>query len=76
MTSFRVGLNPLPWVLTANGFDLSVPVLRDAFGEIQETPFRGIHADPPAGLDADGYARLLDEFGLVPAPGVLFGELR
>jgi len=27
MTSFRVGLNPLPWVLTANGFDLSLPVL-------------------------------------------------
>ena len=69
MTNFRVGLNPLPWVLTASGFDLSVPILRDAFGEIRRTPFRGIHADPPAGLDADGYARLLEEFGLVPAPG-------
>jgi inosose dehydratase len=69
MTNFRVGLNPLPWVLTASGFELSVPVLQNAFGEIRRTPFRGIHADPPAELDADGYARLLEEFGLVPAPG-------
>jgi hypothetical protein len=67
--TFRVGLNPLPWVLTANGFDLSVPVLQRAFGEISQTPFVGIHADPPADLDADGYRTLLTEFGLVPAPG-------
>lgn len=67
--TFRVGLNPLPWVLTPNGFELSVPVLRDAFGEISQTPFLGIHADPPADLDADGYRKLLTEFGLVPAPG-------
>ena len=67
--TFRVGLNPLPWVLTASGFELSVPVLRDAFGEISQTPFVGIHADPPADLDADGYRKLLTEFGLVPAPG-------
>ncbi len=69
MTSFHVGLNPLPWVLTANGFDLSVSVLRSAFDEIRRTPFRGIHADPPAELDPDGYRQLLEEFGLVPAPG-------
>ena len=69
MTSFHVGLNPLPWVLTANGFDLSVSVLRSAFDEIRRTPFRGIHADPPAELDPDGYGQLLEEFGLVPAPG-------
>jgi len=69
LMTFRVGLNPLPWVLTANGFDLSVPVLQRAFGEISQTPFVGIHADPPADLDADGYRTLLTEFGLVPAPG-------
>lgn len=56
-------------MLTAHGFDLSVPVLRQAFAEIATTGFRGIHADPPEDLDADGYRRLLDEFGLRPAPG-------
>jgi inosose dehydratase len=69
MSNYRVGLNPLPWVLTANGFDLSVPVLRTAFAEIATTPFTGIHADPPADLDPAGYAELLAEFGLRPAPG-------
>ena len=69
MTQFRVGLNPLPWVLTPQGFDLSVPILTGAFAEIATTPFRGIHADPPAGLDATGYRSLLSEYGLEPAPG-------
>jgi inosose dehydratase len=69
MSNYRVGLNPLPWVLTADSFNLSVPILRTAFAEIGTTPFTGIHADPPAELDAAGYASLLAEFGLRPAPG-------
>lgn len=69
MPKFRVGLNPLPWVLTPDGFDLSVPVLRSAFADIATTPFKGIHADPPPGLDATGYRALLAEYDLEPAPG-------
>lgn len=69
MSNYSVGLNPLPWVLTAHGFDLSVPVLRQAFAEISTTPFIGIHADPPAELDVTGYTDLLAEFGLRSAPG-------
>jgi inosose dehydratase len=65
----KIGLNPLPWVLTEHGFDLSVPVLREAFAEIATTPFRAVHADPPADLDPAGYRALLDEYGLRPAPG-------
>ena len=67
--NIKIGLNPLPWVLTPAGFDLSVPVLRTAFGEIATTPFRAIQADPPAGLNAAEYRQLLAEFGLEPAPG-------
>jgi inosose dehydratase len=67
--SIKIGLNPLPWVLTPAGFDLSIPVLRTAFGEIATTPFRAIQADPPAGLNAAEYRQLLAEFGLEPAPG-------
>lgn len=69
MPDFRVGLNPLPWVLTPAGFDLSVPVLRTAFAQIATTPFRGIHADPPPELDVAGYRGLLADYGLEPAPG-------
>lgn len=69
MTSYRVGLNPLPWVLTLDGFNLTVPVLRNAFAEIATTPFKAVHADPPPDLTPAGYRNLLAEFGLSPAPG-------
>ena len=65
----KIALNPLPWVLTPKGFELSVPVLRQAFSEIATTPFKAIHAHPPAGLTPAQYRALLAEYGLVPAPG-------
>ena len=74
----KIALNPLPWVLTAKGFELSVPVLRQAFSEIATTPFQAVQADPPAGMTAAQYRTLLSEYGLSPAPGyysALFHEL-
>src|SRR3981081_903868 len=65
----KIALNPLPWVLTEKGFELSVPILRQAFSEIARTPFKAIHADPPAGLTPAQYRSLLAEYGFVPAPG-------
>jgi inosose dehydratase len=65
----KIALNPLPWVLTETGFELSVPVLRQAFSEIASTPFKAIQADPPEELTPAEYRSLLDEYGLVPAPG-------
>jgi inosose dehydratase len=65
----KIALNPLPWVLTERGFDLSVPVLRQAFSEIATTPFKAIHADPPVGVTPAEYRSLLAEYGFVPAPG-------
>jgi inosose dehydratase len=70
MTSHaKIALNPLPWVLTERGFDLSVPVLRQAFSEIAGTPFKAIQADPPADLSPSEYRALLADYGFVPAPG-------
>ena len=74
----KIALNPLPWVLTAKGFELSVPVLRQAFSEIATTPFQAVQADPPGGMTAAQYRTLLSEYGLSPAPGyysALFHEL-
>jgi inosose dehydratase len=65
----KIALNPLPWVLTERGFELSVPILRQAFSEIATTPFKAIHADPPAGVTPSEYRALLAEYGFVPAPG-------
>jgi inosose dehydratase len=74
----KIALNPLPWVLTEKGFNLTVPILRQAFSEIATTPFKAIQADPPAGLTPEQYRALLADYGLVPAPGyysALFHEL-
>ncbi|HEY5891924.1 MAG TPA: TIM barrel protein [Chthoniobacterales bacterium] len=65
----KIALNPLPWVLTEKGFELSVPILRQAFSEIATTPFKAIHADPPVEVTPSQYRALLAEFGFVPAPG-------
>ena len=65
----KIALNPLPWVLTEKGFELSIPILRQAFSEIATTPFKAIHADPPEGLTPSEYRALLAEYGFVPAPG-------
>jgi inosose dehydratase len=69
LANIKIGLNPLPWVLTPSGFDLSVPVLRTAFSEIATTPFRAIKADPPAEMDSARYRQLLADYGLLHAPG-------
>jgi inosose dehydratase len=69
LANLKIGLTPLPWVLTPSGFDLSEPVLRTAFSEIATTPFRAIKADPPAGMNAAEYRQLLADYGLHPAPG-------
>ena len=69
ITTAKTGLNPLPWVLTADGFELTEPVLRGAFAEVATTGFVGIHADPPADMSPAAYRDLLAEFGLRPAPG-------
>jgi hypothetical protein len=64
----KIAVNPLPWVLTNMGFELSVPGLRQA-AEIATTPFNAIHAHPPAGLMPAQYRELLAEYGLVPVSG-------
>ena len=69
MTKAKIALNPLPWVLTEKGFEMTVPILRQAFSEIATTPFKAIHADPPEGLTPSDYRALLAEYGFVPAPG-------
>lgn len=69
MTTAKIALNPLPWVLTEKGFEMTVPILRQAFSEIATTPFKAIHADPPEGLTPPDYRALLAEYGFVPAPG-------
>ena len=69
MLSAKVAVNPLPWVLSADGFDLSPANVAAAMAGIAQAGFTAIHADVPAGMDAAGYRTLLSDHGIRPAPG-------
>jgi inosose dehydratase len=66
----RVGLNPLPWYLTAHGFDPArAPDLPEILRQVRAAGFRAVHADPPPSIPVAWYRALLGDAGLDPAPG-------
>lgn len=64
----RIGINPLPWVLTASGFDLRMQTLLPALEQLSGIGFTGVQADVPDGVPLPAYRDLLAEYGFVPAP--------
>jgi inosose dehydratase len=74
MISTKLAINPLPWVLTEKGFDLSVDTVTRALADLEPIGYRGFHADIPDGLTPAQYAALLTAHGFVPAPGYFGGS--
>lgn len=65
----KVAVNPLPWVLGPQGFDLSPATVRSAVAGIAEAGFTAMHADVPPEMSTAEYRTLLADHGIVPAPG-------
>jgi inosose dehydratase len=65
----KVAVNPLPWVLGPDGFDLSPTTVRAAVAGIADAGFTAIHADVPADMSVAEYRTLLSDHGIRPAPG-------
>ncbi len=65
----KVAVNPLPWVLGPDGFDLSPTTVRAAVAGIADAGFTAMHADVPAELTPAEYRTLLADHGISPAPG-------
>jgi inosose dehydratase len=65
----KVAVNPLPWVLGPDGFDLSPTTVRAAVAGIADAGFTAIHADVPDGMTVPEYRQLLSDHGIRPAPG-------
>jgi inosose dehydratase len=65
----KVAVNPLPWVLGPQGFDLSPATVRDAVAGIAAAGFTAMHADVPAQMTPADYRSLLSDHGVLPAPG-------
>ena len=67
MTS-RLAFNPLPWVLTPDGFLLNRETLAAALRQLAGIGYTGLQADVPDGFSPTQYADLLSEYGFQPAP--------
>jgi inosose dehydratase len=65
----KVAVNPLPWVLGPQGFDLSPTTVRSAVAGIAQAGFTAMQADVPAQMPTADYRTLLADHGIVPAPG-------
>ena len=65
----RVGVNPLPWIMSPDRFDLSRATIEEAVRGVAAAGFGAIHADVPNGMPAADYTKLLGDHGLLPAPG-------
>ena len=65
----KVAVNPLPWVLGPNGFDMSPTNVRAAVAGIADAGFTAMHADVPAEWTPAEYREVLADHGVRPAPG-------
>jgi inosose dehydratase len=70
MGTTKVGLNPLSWYLTVDGPHPELaPPLPEIFRQIAASGFGAVPLDPPATMTTAEFRALLEESGLVAAPG-------
>ena len=66
----KMAFNPLPWFLTADGFHPELaPPLEERLRQIKLAGYDGVHAEIPEATTVAEYRALLDDAGLLPAPG-------
>jgi inosose dehydratase len=65
----KVAVNPLPWVLSDTGYQLSRTVLGEALADLRDVGFRALHAQVPDDMSVQQYRQTLADYGFVPAPG-------
>ena len=74
MLTGKIAVNPLPWVLGPDGFNLSPATVTAAVAGIADAGFTAMHADVPAGMSVAAYRTLLSDHGVRPAPGYFAGD--
>lgn len=74
MLTGKIAVNPLPWVLGPDGFDLSQATVTAAVAGIAAAGFTAMQADVPAGMGVAEYRTLLSDHGVRPAPGYFAGD--
>jgi inosose dehydratase len=74
MLTAKIAVNPLPWVLGPDGFNLSPATVTAAVAGIAGAGFTAMHADVPEGMGVAQYRTLLSDHGVRPAPGYFSGD--
>ena len=65
-----IAINPLGYFLTGRGWEPELaPPLLTILSELRSAGFRAIHSDPPSNMEVSEYSQLLQDNGLLPAPG-------
>lgn len=72
--SAKIALNPLPWIMGPDRFDLSTKTVEQAVRGAAQAGFTAVHADVPADMSPSTYRAMLDDHGLRPAPGYFAGH--
>ncbi|MEV7391328.1 sugar phosphate isomerase/epimerase [Streptomyces sp. NPDC091215] len=67
-----IGINPLPWYFSRDGFSLSREILPAVYREVRESGFHAVQADVPDGTTVKEFRALLADHGLSAAPGYFF----
>jgi inosose dehydratase len=72
--SSKVAVNPLPWILGPDTWDMSPATVTAAVAGITRAGFTAMHAEVPDGMSLADYRALLSDHGVRPAPGYFAGE--
>lgn len=72
--SRRLAVNPLPWVMGPMGPQVTETNLEAALADLQQTGFRALHTDVPAGMSIARYREILAAHGFAAAPGYFAGD--
>lgn len=73
-SSRRLAVNPLPWVMGPAGPQVTEANLQAALADLQQTGFRALHTDVPAGMSITRYEEILRTHGFAAAPGYFAGD--
>lgn len=73
VTTDRIAINPLQWQASADGWldPALAPPLEQRLAVIRDAGLRGVQGATPPGMTPAQFARLLGDYGLVPAPGYI-----
>lgn len=74
MSSKKIAINPLPWILVEVGYQLSKEVLEQAMTALRPIGFDHLTVEIPEGMSVDAYREMLTIHDFHPAPGYFSGD--